>query len=550
MRRAPLSVLVVSVLVGSLGLLLALPAAGQIIQPEKPKHFKHIAVIVLDDVGVDQLSCYGEGTDFPNTPTICKLAKSGILFRNAWVNPTCSPTRSTIQTGRYAFRTGVTAPGIPLPLGETTLPEVLADQLNAQLGFATAQIGKWHLAGGNGSNPPNCPVNGNPQDQGYDHAAGALTNIGNFFNWCRRVNGVNGICVAGGSVPECATQPYATIVNVNDALDWTRQQTGPWFLWMAFNAPHSPWQAPPDQCPDGPCHGVTLPVSEGQTCPAGNQRPCYKAMLETLDIEVARLLDNLPEGTAVILLGDNGSPGQVVVPPFDPTRAKFTVYEGGVNVPMIFNIPGLAGAGTERAELVNGSDLFATILDLAGAQIPSGLIHDARSVLPILQGTASPRTYVYTDQRASGQLFFRKAAREATYKLIRTPNASPEDIEFFDLASDPFENLDLYDDALPNLTPVEQDAFDDLQEFFDYLDGLLPACPSTRSCALPGTNCSRDLNQPCQTTGTGQTACVLSSGELFQCLPGGTIVIRNCPCRAVIPGSPCLRTDQSFFCQF
>ena len=136
------------VLVGSLGLLLlGLPTAGQIIQPEKPKHFKYIAVIVLDDVGVDQLSCYGEGTDFPNTPTICKLAKSGILFRNAWVNPTCSPTRSTIQTGRYAFRTGVTAPGIPLPLGETTLPEVLADQLNAQLGFSTAQIGKWHLAG-------------------------------------------------------------------------------------------------------------------------------------------------------------------------------------------------------------------------------------------------------------------------------------------------------------------------------------------------------------------------------------------------------------------
>jgi len=523
----------------------ALPAAGQL----SVKTFKHIAVIVLDDVGVDQLSCYGEGTDLPNTPTICKLAENGVLYRNAWANPTCSPTRSTIQTGRYTFRTGVTAPGIPLPLEELTLPEVLADALNAQLGFATAAIGKWHLSGGNFTFPP-CTSTINPQDHGYDYAAGTPSNLGNYFQWCRSVNGVSQVCEEGGSVPECVDQPYATIVNVNDALGWLAEQTGPWFLWMAFNAPHSPFQAPPDQCPGGPCHGVTLPVPAGQNCPTGDRRLCYKAMMETLDTEITRLLEGFPSDTAVILLGDNGSPGQVVVPPFDPTRAKFTVYEGGVNVPLIFNIPGLAGAGTERAELVNASDLFATVLELAGAKIPAGLQTDARSLLPILQGTAPGRTYVFSEKQNSTQIGFRKTARQARYKVIRTPNASPEDIEFFDLVGDPFENVDLYDDAQPSLTSEEQAAFDDLQEYFDYLDGLLPACPATRSCTNPEGTCARDLGQVCQVTNTGDTACVQSDGELFQCNPGRTIVIRNCPCRVLAPRTICFRTDQSFSCGF
>jgi len=527
--------------------LLALPAASQILE----KSFKHIAVIILDDVGVDQLSCYGEGTDLPKTPTMCKLTQTGVLFRNAWSNPTCSPTRATIQTGRYSFRTGVTFAGRILPLEERTIPEILADTLNQQLGFETAAIGKWHLAGGNGSNPPNCPLNGNPQDQGYDHAAGALTNIGDYFNWCRRVNGVNGICVAGGSVPECATQPYATIVNVNDALAWIGKRKGPWFLWMAFNAPHSPFQAPPDQCPGGPCHGITLPpgVGPGDVCPAGTQRECYKAMMETLDTEIARLIKGFPKGTAVILLGDNGSPGQVVVPPFDPNRAKFTVYEGGANVPLIVNVPVLlTQVGNESAALVNTSDLFATVLDLAGAQIPPGLVEDSESLVPLLSGTGTERTYVFTETRTGVPL--NKAAREARYKLIRRPNAASENIELFDLLADPFENQDLYDDAAPNLTPDQQAAFDDLQEYFDFLEGQLPVCPGTRSCNAASANCRpAQLPPDCPVTGTGDSACIQRDGTLFQCPPGRTIRIRSCPCVAVIPGSLCPATNQSWFCQ-
>lgn len=159
--------------------LLASPAASQI--GELP-NFDRIAVIVLDDVGVDMLSCYGEGADTPNTPHICGLAQEGVLFRNAWANPTCSPTRATVQTGRYGFRNGVSGPGVVLPDAEVTIPEVLADPINEHLGFNTAAIGKWHLSGGNFSNPPNCFLLADPRDQGYGRGAGTASNFNNYFN--------------------------------------------------------------------------------------------------------------------------------------------------------------------------------------------------------------------------------------------------------------------------------------------------------------------------------------------------------------------------------
>jgi len=100
-------------------------------------------------------------------------------------------------------------------------------------------------------------------------------------------------------------------------------------------------------------------------------------------------------------------------------------------------------------------------------------VTDSQSLVPILQGTAKGRAYVFTEMAAPSQPGYRKAAREARYKLIRTPNASPEDIEFFDLVGDPFENTD--DDAQPSLTPEQQKAFDDLQKFLDLLDDQGPS---------------------------------------------------------------------------
>jgi arylsulfatase B len=444
---------------------------------------QHFIVIVMDDVGVDQLSCYGEGSDTPATPQICKhLASRGLLFRNVWANPTCSPTRSTVQTGRYAFRTGVFAPGVALPLGELTIPEILDD---ADLGYATAVFGKWHLSGTNFDNPPTCSVPGTPIDHGYDYFAGTRSNVTDYVNWCRIVadgsSVTSGVCGPGGPFSECKKQPYATIVNVNDALAWIKDHDGPWFVWMAFNAPHSPYQAPPTNCPGGPCHGQNLPVKPGVACPPGQKRACYKAMLETLDHEVGRLVQDLPPDTTIVLMGDNGTPTEVTVAPFNPAHAKFTVYEGGINVPLIIASPVLGeNEGTTSDLLVNATDLFATVLQLAGASLPEDLVHDSQQLVDVLFGSPQHREYVFSERNSPPTAAYEKVARDARFKLLVRPNTTMVNaIELYDLEgspkafppqpADPFETMDLYNDANPQLNAVQQAHFDALMLYLDDL---------------------------------------------------------------------------------
>jgi hypothetical protein len=279
-------------------------------------------------------------------------------------------------------------------------------------------------------------------------------------------------------------------------------------------------------------------------------------MLETVDTEIGRLLDALPADTAILLLGDNGSPGEVVVPPFDPQRAKFTVYEGGVNMPLILTAANVASPSSEIKVLVNTSDLFATVLDLAGAAIPPGILHDAVSLVDVLRGVRPARRFVFTEHLASTVPNFRKAAREGRYKTIRAPNiAGTNKVEFYDLTADPFETVDLYDDLQPALTAEQQAAFDDIQLFFDYLGGLIATCPATRSCREP-LACESFGFAPqlapapipaCTFTDTGETVCG-APGLVFECPPGRTVHLRKCPCRLTPIPAPCLNLELTLVC--
>jgi arylsulfatase A-like enzyme len=145
----------------------------------------NVLILTADDMGGETLAAYGVGNDVAITPTLDAMAAGGVLFRNVWSTPKCSSTRATLQTGRHCFRTGIGevigGGDPPLPLAETTLPEMLA--LGAAP-HATALIGKWHL-----SNDQSDPVTGqpiapdgggalHPELQGYDHFAGSLTFIG------------------------------------------------------------------------------------------------------------------------------------------------------------------------------------------------------------------------------------------------------------------------------------------------------------------------------------------------------------------------------------
>ena len=544
----------------TLGLFLAATPALGVAPP-------NIVVVIADDVGIDQLSCFSEACgglctpcgDFPNTPNICnRLTEGGVLFRNAWANPSCSPTRSTVLTGRYGFRTGVRVAGNLLPCTEVTIPEVLKDSANISLGYESALIGKWHLSGmGNCTTglmncagvPEGSPLV-TPATQGFDHFAGTPANIGNYNSWLRWEDSGDcpiATCAAGGGIPECVTQPYATIVNVNDALAWLTNpvpRTEPWFLYLAFNAPHSPYHKPPPDCPGGPCYGQDLDNVECALTP----RLCYQAMVETLDHELGRLLDILPLNTVVVFLGDNGSPGENtpnggVACVAHADSAKFDVWEGGIRVPLIISAPSLVTVPDAASDvLVNISDVFKTVLDLAQASIPPSIQHDSVSLVPnLIDPSATHRNYVYSETIGH------RVVRDAQYKLIPEGTLYTSGVYLFDLVANPVEdpNFDLYLDEDPDLTPVEQAHFDDLNEYLDFLLGEIPACPTVRPCAPSGT-CSPNPLQ-CTTVNTGMTACV-QDGQLMQCAPGQTVRRKNCNCKAK-GGSLCVQQNQTWFCQ-
>ena len=419
----------------------------------------NVLLIVLDDVGQDALALYQPGPDVPATPTLDALAARGILFHNVWANPVCSPTRATILTGRYSFRTGVGTitsrrddPRNALPLAELTLPEAL--DLVPHSPVQHAAIGKWHL-----SNASNGGVLG-PNLAGFSHFAGTLFNLRqSYYDWPRIVNGQLGQCVTGGQVPACAAQSYAPTVNVTDALDWIQHQAGrPWVLVLAFNTAHAPFQAPPDTL-----HRVPLPVRAGERCPRDNARPCYQAMIEAMDTEIGRLLAALgPQTlaeTTILVVGDNGMPHAVGGAPGRPTRTKGTLYEGGIRVPLIIAGPQVHSPGRQSHALVNTTDLFATVVELATGQpvatvLPPTRPLDSTSLLPLLRGDArAVREVAYAERfhatvyPADGQ-----AIRTRRFKLIRFAADGRE--EFYNLRQDPGEAHNLL--AGPTLTPGQQ----------------------------------------------------------------------------------------------
>lgn len=430
----------------------ALQAAKPVSKDPKANN---ILVIVADDFGVDIPGIYGEAGQVAPTPNIDALAAEGVLFRNAWSNTVCSPTRATIQTGRYGFRTGVRWVTFPsssaenaLKLDEFIIPEALDSR-----SYAHAAIGKWHLStiDTGGADGPNMA--------GYSHYSGALYNIGNYFNWPRTLNGITE-----------NTQTYATTANVNDALAWinTQESNRPWFMWLAFNAPHSPFHVPP---PD--LHNFEQ-IKGLTTCP--DVAICYRAMVEAMDKEIGRLLSALPvkvrKRTTVIFVGDNGTPSPVTIP--QTNRNKFTLYEGGINVPLIISGAGVENPNRESAALVNTTDFYATILEMAGvdvATVPTLSPLDSISLKPILDDTftgTSLRQYAYSEVATPfGSMNDGRTIRNQRYKLIQFDDVTFID-EFYDLGLDPEESNNL---IVTGMTTEEQTVLADLTNQLVLLTG-------------------------------------------------------------------------------
>ncbi|MDA7915639.1 sulfatase-like hydrolase/transferase [Verrucomicrobia bacterium] len=400
----------------------------------------NVLLIIADDLGSDSLSGFNddESASFAMTPTINSLQAQGISFTRYYAYSTCSPTRASILTGRYSFRTGVLAPEVnTLRSNEFTLPEALI--ASGVIETRMANIGKWHL-GSQASSPNNIG--------GWPHFAGALGGgISDYYSWPKVVNGVT----------TSAHNVYATTDNVNDSITWIDEQGGlPWFLWLSFNAPHTPLHWPPNELHD--FDGIS---DDG----ANSSRRHYEAMVQAMDTEIARLLSNVNLAeTTVIFMGDNGTLGGVVQPPFPSTHSKGSVYEGGIRVPMI-----IAGAavdsslvGTSYDGLLHSCDLYATILELfetsAEAMVPEEVVLDSRSFLPVLSGQDHARSPAEIMVRNESGAVFGRGITEGNFKYILFDDGREE---FYDVDADLPEATDL---LLGALSTGEQTAFDALKE--------------------------------------------------------------------------------------
>ena len=441
-------------------------------------------LMIGDDMAIETLAAYGVGSDTAHTPNLDTLSARGLRFDNFWSQPVCSPTRATLLTGQYGFRTGVGVPanGIngvdwprpPKPAGapfepagmgagmgggaaeDSTTPDggseplinldrqsLAADaftfpqalKLEGGPGYELAAIGKWHLA-----NDANGGLQ-HPSRVGFDHYSGSIRTGGlsSYFAWSKAVDGV----VTDGKTG------YGTTDIVDDAIAWLarRDEATPWFLWVAFNAPHTPVHLPPTELLHTDLAQLDPTVDTGT-----NPHAYYKAMIEAMDTEIGRLLDTLDpeqrENTYVIFMGDNGTPRQGVTAPFEAGRAKGTLYQGGINVPFIVAGPGIE-AGRETSALANSVDVFATVLDLAGVDIesavPADTTLDTVSLAPIFHGddATTVRDTAYADAFGAERGGYRnhRTIRNERFKLIIKIESRTE--ELYDLENDPYEHNDL-----------------------------------------------------------------------------------------------------------
>jgi len=420
--------------------------------PPAKAQTNNILLLIADDLGTDSIdlcNTTNTGAHFPPTPNLDQLGRSGVLFTHFYAHPSCSASRACIITGRNSYRTGV---GVAITTTNLT-PALRPSEYTLSRAFMTnapnysvASFGKWHLADQNDVNSP-------LTTGGWTNFAGYMgEQVNDYTNWTKCVNGV---------VVSTNVTNYATSEQVNDASAFIQSRgTNLWFVWLAFSAPHPPMNKPPTNlAPDyASLSGTAADITT-------NGRPYFEAMMQAMDTEIGRLLTVVPPNTDIIFLGDNGTELPYQQPPYKVAsvpattngmgHAKFTIYEGGVRVPLFITGPDVINGGRTNDSLVNEEDLFQTIQELAGinvtATLPANVIIDSRSLLPALKGDVLlPNNFIFDEQFNYHTINDGVSLRNTRFKLLHFYSHVEE---FYDLANDPYEYTNLFSAAL---TPAAQ----------------------------------------------------------------------------------------------
>ena len=398
------------------GAVVAEEQEGTEIMGNKP----NILLVIADDMGLDATPGYDFGDVKPKMPNLEAMIANGIKFTNTWSYSVCAPTRASILTGKYGFRTNVLRAGDALSVTETSLHKYLDSQNS---GYSHTVIGKWHL-----SSDINHPDNMGVVDfAGFKNGA-----VPSYSNW--------------GFIEHAQTSnstEYTTTKFTDLAIDWVEEQTQPWFLWLAYNAPHTPFHLPPNSL-----HSQgSLP--EDASSINSNPLLYYLAMLEAMDTEMGRLISTFSQevldNTVIIFIGDNGSPNQVVQT-YPKGRAKESLYQGGINVPMVISGKNIKRSGVIEDALINTTDLYATIAEIAGLDIAE--INDSKSFKSLFEASdKNIRTYAFSElEDNSGNVDY--AIRNETFKYIDFSNGGDA---FYNLIDDPLESVNLLNTELSDI---------------------------------------------------------------------------------------------------
>jgi arylsulfatase A-like enzyme len=398
----------------------------------------NVVVLLADDLGYGDISSYG-GKDV-RTPRIDQLAREGVRFTDGYVMcPACAPSRLSLMAGAYPQRFGMTwnddRSAHKLPESQRLLPELLKSA-----GYVTGLVGKWNIV--------------RPAETVFDEVHDFIEWESDYFpQEDGRYIGSNATKSPGFASsktqywgPKREGDEYLPDRMGRHAVDFiTRHAREPFFLYVGFNAVHSPWQGrKSDQA-----RFAHLPHEVLQL---------YASMVAGLDENVGRILDalraqRLEENTLVIFLGDNGPAkggphlegwkpdwpkGITIVGSAGPLRgAKTDLFEGGIREPFILRWPARIAAGATYRQPITAMDVLPTVCAAAGASIPASTVVDGRDVVPFLRGErrGPPHATIFWKIKSAAAL------RRGDWKLMMlAPDFRPQ---LYDLATDIGESRDL-----------------------------------------------------------------------------------------------------------
>ena len=334
---------------------------------------KNVIILLADDLGWGDVGFHG---GVASTPNLDRLATESVELTRFYAYPACSPARAALLTGRFPQRFGIVGPvrnrDAGLPLDESLLPASFQ-----AAGYQTSLIGKWHL--GHSQNKSS-----HPNQRGFDHFYGFMNASIDYFehtsreqiDWQRN----------GKTIDEPG---YATDLLTNEAINLIKNRNAnkPLCMVVAYNAPHTPLQAPKELIDKYP--------------KLNNRQANYAAMVESLDYNVGRILktldqQNLSEDTVVVFASDNGAPRIGNNQPFSGQKRE--VYEGGIHVPCLIRLPNVLPAGTQNSQLSKIEDLFPTLASTSDVQLTNQKPLDGKNIWnQLTSGKSTSRTLVIAE---------------------------------------------------------------------------------------------------------------------------------------------------------